>query len=177
MSNRKVTEARDAVKKFAFKRGFGGSVDPDAMGRSIEKLYAEKGACAPEDLVNMARPKNSPIHSAFLWDDTEAAELYRKHQARSIIKSVMVVYEDEAEPTQAFVHCSTVGRVKGYYPTETVVSQADLYESAKAELVLQLTHAQSALGNLISAATGKPRQALGKAKTKIEQAATEIAKA
>jgi hypothetical protein len=51
-------------------------------------LEREKGRLIPADLVEDARDPDSPLHAYFTWDDTEAAEKYRLHQARTIIRSV-----------------------------------------------------------------------------------------
>lgn len=51
------------------------------------------GYFTPEDVVNAARPKASPLHEYFEWNDSRAAELYRINQARKIIQCVVVRIE------------------------------------------------------------------------------------
>jgi len=50
------------------------------------------GVLNPEDVVEYARPKASPIHDKFTWDNTKAANEYRLWQARQLI-SLVIVYE------------------------------------------------------------------------------------
>ena len=49
------------------------------------------------------------MHPCFTWDDAEAAELYRETEARSIVRSVRVIYDSEhSEP--AYVHAALRSR-------------------------------------------------------------------
>lgn len=57
--------------------------------RAIDKR--DKGL-KPKAVVDAARPENSPLHGAFCWDDTEAAERYRIIQAQDLIRSYKLVY-------------------------------------------------------------------------------------
>ncbi len=47
------------------------------------------GELKPADVVQAARPIDSPLHSRFEWDDTAAAESYRLWQARQLIRVVV----------------------------------------------------------------------------------------
>jgi hypothetical protein len=50
------------------------------------------GELKPEAVVRAARPESSPLHASFDWDDSEAAQRWRLHQARQLIR-VVVTYE------------------------------------------------------------------------------------
>ena len=58
-------------------------------------MQARGGQMTPADLVAASRPKKAPLHSAFTWDDTIAAEKHRESEARRIIHSYEVVRTDE----------------------------------------------------------------------------------
>lgn len=45
------------------------------------------GRITPRALVDAARDPDSPLHSFFEWDDSEAAEKYREMQARTLLRS------------------------------------------------------------------------------------------
>jgi len=47
---------------------------------------AHNGILNVEDVVEEARPADSPIHSRFNWDDSKAAHEYRLMQARALIR-------------------------------------------------------------------------------------------
>lgn len=63
------------------------------------RSVAEDGIIAPEKVVLAAKPKNSPLHDFFDWDDGDAAFQWRLHQARNLIR---VVVEVEELPDKTF---------------------------------------------------------------------------
>jgi len=116
---------------------------------AIRDKHAE-GNLVPLDVVDAARPKKAPLHPAFEWDNSVAAEQYRVHQARNLIRSVrIVVDESDAPTTPAFVHVE----VNNYQPIEAVISRPDLFELALAELHRKFSAAERAVRELESAAT------------------------
>ena len=52
-------------------------------------------------LIERARPKGSPLHREFTWDNGVAADQWRLHEARKVVQSVEVIYDD-AQPTRAW---------------------------------------------------------------------------
>jgi len=52
------------------------------------------GVLLPESVVDAARDPDSPLHSAFTWDDDEAAQKWRIHQARNLILRVHIEVSD-----------------------------------------------------------------------------------
>jgi len=69
----------------------GGAKRANVVGRIIEGIADRNGGrIDAKDLLAVARPKNSPIHDMFEWDDTTAAERYRVEQARHVLRSVQV---------------------------------------------------------------------------------------
>lgn len=72
----------------------------------LKRIYKEKGGILrPEDVVEAAEPESSPLHDAFEWDNTKAAQRYRLHQARCLIKVTVQTIEagDEKRTVRAFV--------------------------------------------------------------------------
>jgi len=59
--------------------------------RIIEK---SGGSVSPAIVVKNARPKSSPIHECFEWNNNEAAELYRIEQAKYLLRSVTITKLD-----------------------------------------------------------------------------------
>jgi hypothetical protein len=57
------------------------------------------GILTAEAVVNAARNEDSPLHSSFTWDNTEAACKWRLHQARNLILRVKVEVADAKEHT------------------------------------------------------------------------------
>jgi len=53
------------------------------------------GILTPSAVVDEARPEDSPLHAAFEWDDSIAAEKYRLEQARRLLRQVGLFIERE----------------------------------------------------------------------------------
>lgn len=71
-----------------------------------------EGRLIPEHVVDAARPKSSPLHNRFTWDDGEAAEKWRVHQARMLINVCVEVLGDGLAKSPVFVSLS-VDRPEG----------------------------------------------------------------
>lgn len=82
--------------------------DANEVGKHIDFLREQcKGELTPKDVLDDAKNPNSPLHSFFEWDDSDAAEQYRLQQARGLIRAVVAVYVDDEKPAtriRAFVH-------------------------------------------------------------------------
>ena len=75
----------------------GGVSASDAFDE-IERVRAKKGGdVAPEHLVEVARSKRNVLHGIFEWDDSTAATQHRITQARTLLRSIEVVYEELPE--------------------------------------------------------------------------------
>lgn len=76
---------------------------------NILRDIAEKnnGQITPEIVLEEAKPKSSPLHGLFCWDDTKAAEEYRLIQAASLIRRIKVSIPTGDETTikvRAFIN-------------------------------------------------------------------------
>ncbi len=61
----------------------------------LKAIYEERGRLTPEDVVDEARDPEHPLHNRFEWDDTTAAEAWRRTQAHELIRSCRVVYRTD----------------------------------------------------------------------------------
>jgi hypothetical protein len=98
---------------YAFREGArlqqGAHVSAQVIGEYLEGLRCRAGGeLTPAFIVEDAHRPRSSLHSLFEWDDGEAAAEYRLHQARAVIRSVVVVYRqpaaDELKQVVAFVN-------------------------------------------------------------------------
>ena len=99
------------------------SVVTEELARITEE---QGGHLTPEAVVAAARPKSSPLHTLFEWDNKIAGEKYRRLQARTLIRVVVKEIGEEDDGRRKFVRAyypaSRAGRdEKGYLPTETIV--------------------------------------------------------
>lgn len=97
----------------------------------LKRIAAEHhGKLMPSDVVEAARPKSSPLHSKFEWDNSEAAEKYRLWQARQLI-SITVEYlgsGEQASLEKVFVSLTTDRDRGGYRSLVTVMSDEQYRE-------------------------------------------------
>ena len=91
------------------------------IGRRIDQLVARDKKVTAQSVIADATPENAVLHPFFEWSDKAAAERYRLEQARHMIRSVIVVYEDVTLPTgkpaevRAFVTYSKEPELHGDY--------------------------------------------------------------
>jgi hypothetical protein len=157
------------MDQYKFRNGWRvAGVDAQTLGDELRRIYDGNGELTAPLVVDEARPDDAPLHPAFEWNDEIAAELHREHQARTMIRSVEIIRNDETHPS--FVHVSSVG---SYIPGEIIAQDVDLYETAWRDAADRLGQAQHALLKLQQlAATRKPT-----ASTKIKRALSHVQKA
>lgn len=100
------------------------------------------GVLEIDDVLNEAKDETSVLHKHFEWDDSEAADLYRRQQARTLIQKCKIqLVETEPVMIRAFVSLPT-DRVNGggYRLMSEVVND----DSMREELIrdIQLTIAR-----------------------------------
>ena len=104
--------------------------DANKVGKELE-VIEYNGELTPESVVDYAKThSNSELHSIFEWDDTIAAEKYRRHQASQLITNIRVeiVKDDEKrinKPIRAFVQTA---KFQKYEPIEVFVQDPDKYQ-------------------------------------------------
>lgn len=112
------------------------------MSKELQKLELQRilnknpnKILLPEEVVDVARNPNNPLHTEFTWDDSEAATKYRLEEARGLIRKFeVVIHPHQTQPTRAFIHTSPAG----YQAVETVLSSADLRERHLQDLIRKL---------------------------------------
>jgi|ERR1017187_9523967 hypothetical protein len=109
--------------------------------KALRAIPLHNGKLMPEDVVNAARPKTSPLHSHFQWDDTAAAKAFRLWQARQLIRVTVEYLEEAQEKVEVFVSLSSDRKTGGGYRTTVEVlsdeeMRAELLESARKDMLL-----------------------------------------
>lgn len=110
-------------------------VDAQAAGEHLEMLRTKcGGSLQPANVLEDARHNNSPLHPAFEWDDSAAAEKYRLEQAGDLIRALVVVVnvgpENDPTPMRAFVSVQIDDE-----PKYTSLARAMSDEDMRAQLV------------------------------------------
>ena len=104
--------------------------DAQDIGETLEKTRVKNGGLlTPQLVVRAAKPKKSPLHECFEWNDVKAAELYREDRARYVLRHIAVVYADEAAGEQrtvrAFISIKDDGE-RIYQSTLVAMQSVDL---------------------------------------------------
>ena len=107
---------------YQWKSGARISADAQVAGEMCAKLEKE-GRLTAKNLLNENREKDAPLHDAFNWNDSEAAELFREEQARYIIRSIVVKKENVAEPIRQFIHVDV--NENKYHSVDVLLSKVD----------------------------------------------------
>ena len=86
------------------------------------------GMVLPEVVVDAARPESSPLHKYFTWEDTEAAEKWRIHEARNLLRVTVEYIGTDKNPVRVFVSLTNDREDEGgYRVTADVMDDAELY--------------------------------------------------
>ena len=111
---------------------FGRKADPQIVAEEIMDIGE---SATPEQIVERAKDPKSEVHKLFTWDDSKAADNWRKYEARQITHCLVIketIKEDV--PPARFFYIST----EGYKPTNVIFRKADeremLLKRAWAEL-------------------------------------------
>lgn len=97
---------------------------------------AETNSLTAENLVDISRPEDAPLHKYFQWDDRIAAEEYRKDQARHLMAAIITYVDPEKPPVRMLYNIEV--KSPEYKPIQTILSNPDdtekLFRTALREL-------------------------------------------
>ena len=104
------------------------------VDRELTKLHEKHGNITEAILLNEARDPEHPLHHYFEWDDTIAAENYRRNQALAMImasKMVVVLQQQaNAPPTVIRSEQPEVRRLVSAFRGEGFVMRTDALADA-----------------------------------------------
>lgn len=122
--------------EYVFKKGafVPAGINADSVGKELMQLKKRvSGKINPEEIVTAAEDPASAMHDWFEWDDSEAAQQHRLHQARMLLGVVRVKVTgsdtEEQEPIRAFVNIR-IGDAKDrqYFTVPDAMKSPDLRE-------------------------------------------------
>jgi hypothetical protein len=91
------------------------------------------GMLLPQDVVEAAKLKSSPLHSYFEWDDKKASYQFRLEQARRLIRVSVDVVEGANKENRVFVSLTSDRVAGGGYRTLVSVMSTERGRSALLE--------------------------------------------
>jgi hypothetical protein len=144
MSNRQLRKAREDVQA------------------ALAKLNKERNGLRPSEVVAAAKPKASPLHNEFEWNDAKAGEEYRLEQARRLIRVCVTTFKSEDGETivDPYIHVPATKEQRDasnsgegvYLPLSVVVQDVDQFARALSALMTKLNAAKAAAEELRAAA-------------------------
>lgn len=131
-------------------------VEAQTVGEELDRIRIDRGGILkPENVVEEAKASSSPLHGCFEWNDEKAANEHRKWQARDLIRSVSVVYEDEEGSRfdvpgfYSVVRVNEEGKAdRGYQATAVLVNDKEQLKEALDLLKGKLRSAKDSLNDL-----------------------------
>lgn len=121
---------------YSWKTGTRIKADATLAAELFDQL-AEENRLNAENVVEVSRPADAVLHSEFEWDDTAAANEWRKHQARNIINALVVIEESpEVQPVRYAFQIEE--NTSNYTPMTVIMQSADSIEALKRKALSEL---------------------------------------
>jgi hypothetical protein len=97
----------------------------------LEKLEQKYGMLTAPDVIREAANENNPLHNWFDWNDNEASEKWRLHQARMLIATVRVkvMFEGSLKSYKKYLNVTVKDNgnsSRGYLSTVKIVNDTSL---------------------------------------------------
>lgn len=139
----------------------------DGVQLVVRELYNKHGKVETLALVEAAKPKDSPAHAGFEWDNKVAGHQYRLWQGRKWLRVVTIVHEEKEDRLihvpKIMMNTNAEGQkadekesLEGHYQAVSVlVERPDEFEVALREAEMRLRSAKRSLDELYSAAQRK----------------------
>lgn len=107
----------------------------------LKQIMTENGGMLrPEDVIEYAKDPTTNLHDAFTWDDSIAANAWRKHQARQLIR-VSMEFLPMDPPTKYKVFLSLKEdryNDRGYRAMVDVLADGDLRQVMLSEAIMDM---------------------------------------
>ena len=146
-------------KQYKYRENFRGAVPAQALGEVLDVLEDKLGKVEAQDVVDAARPDESPIHSLCSWDDAEEAEKYRQHVARKHIRAtveITVVKSDKQTAPQEIAISERVhSKDGGYKRIEVVAADPMDFSMCMHEFQMRVSSLRASMRRLEEAAESR----------------------
>jgi hypothetical protein len=70
------------------------NIDPVKAHKALESIRKRDNGLTDDGIIASAKATNHVLHDWFEWDDSVAANEHRRSQARALIRSLEVIYEE-----------------------------------------------------------------------------------
>ena len=123
---------------YKWKTGARIKADPELAAQVLDQLANENRLNA-ENVVEISKPEGTVLHDDFEWRDDIAALEYRKHQARNIMNSLVIV-EEQAPEMPPIRYCFQIEEgTSNYTPINVILQSADCIDALKRKALSELS--------------------------------------
>ena len=99
-------------------------VDANAVA---EEIMSIGDSATPQQIVDKGRDESTELHKCFTWDDTDAAEKWRKQEARIVVGHLVIQRPKEEEHKPEIRVFLKPHDSDGYQPATMVFRNEDSY--------------------------------------------------
>lgn len=126
------------METYKFRDGYNWKIKPEVAAKELQKIE-QNDKLTPEAVVNAAKDKNNPLHVCFDWNNKQAGERWRKHQARQLIGSIIVEIKiNEPHDVRSYVNLNIKDEGQAYCNIHSVFEDDEkmqiIIDQAKAKL-------------------------------------------
>ena len=124
-----------AATVYRWKPGARIKINAKIAGQELERIRTKhNGRLTADDVLKEAKSKGSPLHGAFEWSDTKAAQQFRLQQALYLVRSIeiTVVQSKKASNVRAFVNVRR-DKDRSYTSIGHAMSDAELRQQVVAQ--------------------------------------------
>ena len=95
----------------SWRDGYHAKVDATVAYKELQSIRkSNNGEITPENILEKARLKKSPLHKAFNWDDKKAANQFRLYEARNMSRCLNITIKEKPERPVQWLAVVTVAR-------------------------------------------------------------------
>lgn len=123
---------------YKWKTGSRIKADPELAAQVLDQLANENRLNA-ENVVEVSKPEGTVLHDDFEWRDDIAALEYRKHQARHILNSLVIVEETEPQMPPIRYCFQIEEETSDYTPIHVIMQSADCMEALQRKSLAELS--------------------------------------
>lgn len=105
--------------------GFFNQADPDKVAQEIRSIGK---SATPQQIVDKARNTDTELHKCFEWNDSIAAENWRRQQARVIVCNLVIKEETMPTDRPEIRYFFKPNPDEGYKSTQVIVKKEDEYQ-------------------------------------------------
>lgn len=111
----------------------------EVLGQMVEDIVRRGEEVTPKLIVELGKPKSSPIHDIFTWDDKKAAEAHRLNEARHALSCLLVITStgEDAHTEKALFNIKTVQVGDPNQARREYVQRSDVFSSEYVRLQIK----------------------------------------